>query len=644
MRLRGRPTSIKKPAVSEPSPDEIIALHRRATALARTAVDAADAPYYGLLRIVTAGRTRDVLLGRRAVMLGEVAMVDWERSPLAEVFFTHKEGDEYQLEVDRRVLEGTVVLRHLVTFDGDEPCVVEAEETCIVDGPTGWIAIPSTPPELAPRRHGALSSAEAVLLDDSQRAAVELDADRPVLVLGEAGFGKTTVALHRIAWLARRSAGRFRGLVVVPNEALRRLARMTLDRLGVPELQLEIETFETWVAGQARRIFSDLPKRFSAHGSPVVSRLKRHPALREVLGDIVRGTEAMRAVAKGEHETFGSREQLLHLFGDRDLLQRVVDGSHGALPPGAVAAVARHTRLQFTATTEQRHAHVDADRLVTLDGRRIDENTPMHDAGTLDVEDCTVLLELLWRSTGRTQTTSGQLTRYDHIVIDEAQELAPIELAVLGRARAPGAAVTVAGDDAQQIDETVEFVGWPQVMGELAATEHTRVSLATSYRCPPAVETIARAVVGRDGPPSPTRPDDPPVVWHRAASPCHLVAHLCAALVRLRERDRRARIAIICRHYESASRLQRQLDRGFRVRLALDGDFDFLPGALVTCVDEVRGLEFDHVVVPDASPGSYPEDPPARRALYVALTRTMHQLWLMTPSMWSPLLRGGLPG
>ncbi len=76
------------------------------------------------------------------------------------------------------------------------------------------------------------------------------------------------------------------------------------------------------------------------------------------------------------------------------------------------------------------------------------------------------------------------------------------------------------------------------------------------------------------------------------------------------------------------------------MRLALDGDFDFMPGAIVTCVEEVRGLELDVVIVPDASPGSYGDDPAARRAMYVALTRTMHQLWVSTTSQWSPALRG----
>jgi DNA helicase-2/ATP-dependent DNA helicase PcrA len=618
------------------TPDDVVALHRRAALAARAAVPGREPPYFALLRVETAGRVRDVLLGRRSQMLGDLALVDWERSPLAEVFFSHFEGDEYAIDVDRRSLQGRVVLRHLVEFDGDEPCAIERESGTIQHGSTGWIEVPTARPVLAPRGDRQLSPGDAVMLDPTQRAAVELPAARPVLVLGEAGFGKTTVALHRIASLAAKAAARgrpFRGLVIVPSEALRRLSVLTLERLGATTL--EVETFDEWVVAQARRVFVDLPKRLSVNTSPVVTRLKRHPALREVLPDIVAGTPAMKAVGRGYHESKGSRDALLHLFGDRDLLARVVEASAGALGPGAIAACVAHTRLQFTSTTEERYAHVDAERLATLDGRAIDDGTPMQDAGTMDVEDCAVLLELRHRA-GDPAPSSA---RYDHIVVDEAQELAPIELAALGRALAPGGAATVAGDDAQQIDETVAFVGWPSIMGELGGQAHERVTLASSYRCPSNVERLARLVVGRTGAESPPRDAEAPIVWHRAASPCHLVSHTAAALTELRERDRRARIAIVCRHQESAERLYRQLERGFPVRLALGGDFDFLPGAIVTSVDEVRGLEFDHVIVPDASPGSYPEDPPARRALYVAMTRTMHQLWLVTPSVWSPLLR-----
>ncbi len=625
-----------------PTADELVALHLRAVAVVRNAVPS-GAPYFGLLRIETAGRVRDVLLGRRAQIVGEFALVDWERSPLAEVFFTHFEGDEYEVEVDRRVLQGRVVLRHLVEFAGDELAAIEHESGRITHGPVGWVDEPLALPTLAPRRGSAVSGGEAVLLDPVQRAAVELDARRSLLVLGEAGFGKTTVALHRIAALAAepRRGGRFRGLVIVPNEALRRLSQLTLERLGAPEL--EILTFDQWVVAQAHRVFPDLPRRLSQGTPAAVSRLKRHPALRTVLPELAAGTQAMRAVERGYHEETGSRPALLHLFGDRDLMRRVVDGAAGELPPGVVEATARHTRLQFTRTTEQRLKHVDAERLATLDGRPIDEGTPMHDADTMDVEDAAVMFELQRRAPALVPTATGGLTRYDHIVVDEAQELAPIELGVLGRAVDPAGAITVAGDEAQQIDDGVAFAGWPAVMMELGVRTHERVTLQSSYRCPPAVERIARAVAGRDGAIARPRDDEAPVVWHRVPTPCHLISHTAAALARLRERDRRARVAIICRHYESAQRLHRQLSRALNVRLALDGDFDFLPGVIVTCGDEIRGLEFDHVIVPDASPGSYPEDAPARRALYVAITRTMHQLWLLTPSVWSPLLRALAP-
>jgi DNA helicase-2/ATP-dependent DNA helicase PcrA len=73
-------------------------------------------------------------------------------------------------------------------------------------------------------------------------------------------------------------------------------------------------------------------------------------------------------------------------------------------------------------------------------------------------------------------------------------------------------------------------------------------------------------------------------------------------------------------------------------KLALEGDFDFDAGTHVTCVPEVKGLEFDFVVVPDASAASYPPTDAARRALYVAVTRATHQLALASVGPGSPML------
>jgi DNA helicase IV len=618
--------------------DAIVAEESSLLAAARRIRHAADPPYFAHLRIATAGRVRDVLLGRTAAVRDELAIVDWEQAPLAEVFFAHREREAYELEVDGRVLEGEVLLRRLVTIEHDEIVRIETEDAAITHGPTGWVAEPLAPVAWTPRTERA-SVDGLVVLDAAQRSAVELPTDRSVLVLGEAGFGKTTVALHRLAHLralALAEGRSFSALVVVPTEALRRLSLLLLARLGVDDVPAQ--TFDDWIVTQARAVFRGLPTRTSTSASPVVGRLKRHPALRRVLPDIVRGTAAMRAVEKGYVERRSHRDLLLHLFGDRDLMQRVVEGAGGALPQSAVATVVAHTRLQFTATTEEEMAHVDADRLQTVDGRRIDEGTPLQDADTFDVEDAAVLFELQRGKTGQDATKHGRLARYDHVLVDEVQELAPIELAVLGRAREPHGTMTIAGDEHQQIDPGAVFGGWPETLGELGVSEAERVRLVESYRCPPEVEAFARRIVGRAG--GEDVRSSGAIVRIAAANRCHLAARLVDALARLLDVDRRARIAVVCRHAETARRWHADLGRGVPTRLALGGEFDFRPGIVVTSVDEVRGLEFDDVVVPDLTPAIYPADGASRRALYVATTRTMHQLLLATSERWSPLVIG----
>ena len=53
---------------------------------------------------------------------------------------------------------------------------------------------------------------------------------------------------------------------------------------------------------------------------------------------------------------------------------------------------------------------------------------------------------------------------------------------------------------------------------------------------------------------------------------------------------------------------------------------------------EVWSLEFDYVFVPDASALTYPDQPSSRRALYVAVTRSRHELALGSVTARTALL------
>jgi hypothetical protein len=644
----------------------------------------------GLLVVATERGERSYLLGPRTQLDPGAAMLDWRSAPLAEAFFRYRPGERYDIEAGDRTASGRVVARWVIAHHGE---ALIGEDRVIRRG--GEQRAPRPQPIAAP----PVDRSALPVLDPEQQTAVDLPADTSLVIDGEAGVGKTLVALFRIASLDRRARAasrRFRALVLVPTEGLRRLVRILADRLAIE--RLEIAVTDDWLVERARLAFPGLPRRISEDAAAQVIALKRHPAVRVALGDFV-GWKPPR-VNDIDDKVSRSRARLLHLFGDQARLDRIVAASAGALPGRAIAATMAHTRIQFETTTEKAFAHVDADRLVALDGRRLDAGTPMNDAHTFDAEDVPVLFELVRRGA----LPEVKLPVYDHIVVDEAQLRAAMELAAIGDALAPHATVTLAGDHRQATDETAWFTGWAAARAELARPRWVETTLAVTYRSVPAISSFARSVVAAgvaaglaarsarragaieaaalpgelssrpvEPPPEPMRepssepPPEPmrepssepprgspaesspveppceppldPAVW---ASQCPgalgQTAALCWHLDALITRDPWRQICVIARTPEHARRLCTELARGLDPSLVLDGNFQFAPGILVTTAAAVSGLEFDAVVIPDLSPAFYPASPELGRALYVAATRARDWLWLLTPDTWSPLV------
>jgi DNA helicase IV len=601
-------------------------------ARARTLLPRSRAPYSAHVKLRYAdGRVSDFLLGGVFRRGAGLTILDWRTAPLAEVFFAYAEGEEYELNLGDRKLAGLVLQRNLVRFEDGELVALRWAGAALVRRGSEWVPEdPPPPPRLLPRPHGQRprpASPVDVELDPAQRAVIDLPPRETVLILGEAGCGKTTVALHRLRALRLQGNERFRAACIVPNEGLRRLAESLLHRLGLSDV--ETWTWEKFASKQARRVFPDLRRRESEDTPPAVSRLKRHQALRGALQAIARrkppkpDDEERRARAK-----LAAREDLHALFGDRVLMDRVV--AEAGLPIAAAAESVEHTRVQFTRSTEREFAQVDEDRLVAVDGRSIDEGTPMGDAETVDVEDYAVLFELERLRAARAGVAAASPSRYHCLLIDEAQEFSPLELSLLGRCVSRGGTLIVAGDAGQQIHVAANFRGWDATMRELGAAQHRKAVLEVSYRCPPEVTEFARALRVEGG-----RASFP---LARFYDECHLAAWLVAALRDLDAEDPTAASAVICRTPQAAAQLARLVNMAVPANLALGGAFTFGPGAQVTTVPEVKGLEFDHVVVPDAAAGRYADTAEARRALYVAATRASAQLVLAAAGTPSPLL------
>lgn len=468
-----------------------------------------------------------------------------------------------------------------------------------------------------------------VSLDPVQRAAIDLPPARALLVLGEAGHGKTTVLLHRVARIWRATGRSNRAVVLVPSEGLVRLLQPLLRRLGA---DIEVWTFDLFAAKQARRAFRRLPPE-SESTPPSVMRLKRSPALRPILeriaerplGIIDDDVDAMEARPRSRI----ARGDLQHLFGDRTLMEEVAKAA--SLPASAVSDVLERTRVQFTETTERAWAHVtDHVRLVAVDGRAIDEGTATGHASTVDVEDYPVLFELDRLRAARLGAKPKAPRRFDLVAIDEAQELAPLELALIGRSIAPGGTLVVSGDADQHTDETSTVLGWGAVMRELRAEEHETMTLELGYRCPPDVVALARAVRDR------TRAVEAKI--HAFTEAPELALALGEAMAELLEGDRDASIAVICRRPLAARRMAALLRPMVPARVVFDGRFLPRGPVQVSIVSEVKGLEFDYVVIPDASAHDWPDDDASRRAMYVAITRARQQVVLASVGQPTPIV------
>ncbi|HEX5059743.1 MAG TPA: hypothetical protein VFV99_10315, partial [Kofleriaceae bacterium] len=164
----------------------------------------ADVPAaQGYLALATERGNREYLLGPRTDTDATPPLLDWRTAPLAEAFFRAAPGEPFELEVGERVTSGTVTARYVIAEHGRALIGDEG-----VWRPHGehWREERTHRP--APAAGPPLDRSELPILDPEQQRAVDLPADTSLVVDGEAGVGKTLVALYRIAALARLKAAK----------------------------------------------------------------------------------------------------------------------------------------------------------------------------------------------------------------------------------------------------------------------------------------------------------------------------------------------------------------------------------------------------------------------------------------------------
>ena len=697
---------------------------------ARIPVDPAS-PYFGHLRLEEDGEARDVLVGKTTFLAPEhgVRIVDWRNAPVSRMYYCYDAGDDYEESFGGRVRRGVIAARRSVAITAGALRRVACVDGTFVLRRGAWERLAGEGPKLAGGQ-GAAIRAEGLepvrgrlgfdaageeradkhlpeisgLLDRSQFEIISSTASGLVVVQGSAGSGKTTVGLHRIAYLAFEAPNRFRPkrmLVVVFNDALATYVSGVLPALGVEGVR--VTTFERWISEQRRRHVRGLPRAYSEWTPSVVSRLKRHPAMLRMLDDLVDGqderlTARLLAAVEGtpdghrvarawkllERTPLDARRQRLVSWldgeariGDDDgaqLAPRTGIAAESALTRMAPAtedvlgdwaelltnraalgeAVAIHAPTEFTdgeldevrawcaalfaRVEEAREAAEDDERPAERD----EDDGPVEKIeAVLDREDDAILVRLHQLKRGPLRGPGGRL-ELDHLMVDEAQDFGALEIAVMMEAVGKGRPITLAGDTAQRIGREGGFDDWDELLADLGVAGSARVEpLRIAYRSTAEVMRVAQEVLG------PYAGETPAATRHGADVEAHAfseigqaVDFIAGALRDLSAREPLANVAVIARHPGHARLYFEGLEKAEvpRLELVAAQDFSFSPGVEVTDVRQVKGLEFDYVILVDVNADTYPDNEEARHLLHVGVTRAAHQLWIVCTGEPSPLL------
>jgi DNA helicase-2/ATP-dependent DNA helicase PcrA len=648
-------------------------------------------PYFGHLRLDEKDRgERDVLIGKTTYIDGAagIRIVDWRHAPVSQIYYRYEEGAEYEETFGEREVEGKVLARRTVTIDEGELLRISAPQATFVLRENGWRTIAVQATELAGGQGTAMRPEDmrgalgvgvtfaaredrhlpeiAALLDPRQFDLISRPESGIVVIQGGAGSGKTTIGVHRMAFLAYNARHRFapdKMLVIVGSPALRAYISEVLPALGIGGVQ--VETFSEWALRARQRAFPWLDAPVEENTPSVVTRYKTHPVMLRLLKE--RALE-VKDDPRARRDSRGVVSLWADLLTDLDRVMAAFSAMPDPeLGPNQIKRAWRWCADRCPAVLDldpgdraERKAALADEPLPDEEAETLgadDKEVGGDERAVLDPEDDALLLRAYQLLRGELKKGKNPLL-YEHLFVDEAQDLAPIDLAVLlevvtRHKPAPNAppvpSVTLAGDTAQRLHMDSGFQSFRALLDDLGLSSkggsgHVDVEpLRIAYRSTREVLAVAREILGPLADPTP--PLAPrtgaPVEHHHFPSQGAAVAFLADAIRPLLGREPRATVAILARHPEQADVYYDALRMAEipNLRRIRAFEFAFRPGVEVTEIRQVKGLEYDYVVLVDVNASSFPVDDESRHLLHIGATRAAHQLWLVSsgpPSLLIP--------
>lgn len=563
--------------------------------------DSYPQPYYGRLKVIRHGETFDIYIGKFHIDGPVFVCSVWDNANIFGQIF-----HQGTIDVNTEVL----FKRHIDNKDGLISKIYDTIKEEVFDA---YLI-----ERLAAHSSNRMSDIVATL-QKQQDSIIRQDFNTVMITQGVAGSGKTAVALHRIAYLIYNYKEKLKNILVIgPNETYLNYISTLLPSLGV--------------RNALQTTFRDLAKN--------LCKLKDFPANSVPNRDDFFLIEIEHYIKETEEKFFNLVPDFTVRYEDRDQVYKVHRQYLEQIPVNKrVAEYEKYLRDQIISHTSARQvgkpvkgklkvrretsdyiiyqpkvkAHLSKWPTFNVD-QLVSSFCEKH--GELSVDDYLAVRVIL------TIYVEG-LPTYNHIVIDEAQELPPVAFYAVTKLQSKSSrSMTILGDVCQKCDE--EFFSW-EIFKKIIGGDAQFYALRQSYRSTDNIVEACNSVLGYI-----LKAKD---YEKYSALPIgrsgEEVSMLEASSINLNTvindlKPNNNLVAVICKDRDSSQKIVKDLIK-LKPLLISSKVTDYgEKGVVVMTADQSRGLEFDVVVIPDAY--LYGNNNRDIKTLYLAMSRAMHRL------------------
>lgn len=461
--------------------------------------------------------------------------------------------------------------------------------------------------------------------------------DATVLIIqGVAGSGKTSIALHRIAYLLYAQKGRISSkdiLIVSPNKVFADYISNVLPELGeetVPETSMEqilsgildnnykYQNFFEQVTELLEKPTPNFIERIEYKSSfDFISRLEKFILYME--NNYFRAVD----VKLTKHITIPSEyiEEQFRRFNRYPMRQRFEPMTDYILEMMSI-------QYYFTATTAEKNLLKKEIKKMFAGNNDLQiykdffewigkpAMFKMHKNRTLEYADLAPLAYLRIALDGKSIQSHVK-----HLLIDEMQDYSPIQYKVIQKLYP--CRKTILGDASQSVNpygsSTADMIQKAFTTGEI-------MKLCKSYRSTFEITSFAQKIqTNNELEPIMRHGEQPEILqFKNAETEIMGIANLICSF----QNSKYTSLGIICKTESQAKELaQKLLNYTNGISLLSNQSSAYVKGIIVTSAHMAKGLEFDEVIIPQADDTNY-HSSIDKSMLYVAVTRAMHKLTL----------------